>query len=362
MKKKIYMHGSFMNDNYGDFLLYYVAANKASKVRDDIEIISADVSETYDDYINVSRENKYKAIFNCNAAFLAGGGYFSEPPTRKLYWNIRYFIKHALPLFILGFRKTPYAILGAGVGPMSYSFSKMITRKIFNNADTVSVRDKESKSFLEGIGVVNKIQIVPDWVMGMEMEDLIKDNSRVDDIINKFEGSEKIYVHLTTKNSEKNPGMEIVIRDLVKYSQDNKNAQFIVGCDQAREIQEERAKDIVSRLPSNRVLFFPYLGPWVLSSMLNKVDTIVTDKLHVGVVGTRLGKYVISVPYHTKTLRFYNQLGLCDRSKMLKDISEDEIFNMLTTDKDNRNVYLKSIIEESKINYDLLENFIKKIM
>lgn len=361
MKKKIYVHGSFMNDNYGDFLLYYVAINKALRIRDDVEIVSADVSETYDKYINVNRENKYKAIFNCDGALLAGGGYFSEPPTRKLYWNIRYFIKHALPLLLLGFRKIPYAILGVGAGPMKYSFSKIITRNIFNNAETISVRDEESKKFLESIGVTKKITVVPDWVMGMEKEELVRENSKVCEVINKFADNEKIYIHLTTKNNEKNPGMEIVIRDLIKYSEDNKNTRFIVGCDQARGTQEERAKDIISRLPKDRTVFFPYCGPWMLSSMLNQVDTIVTDKLHVGIVGTRFGKYVISVPYHTKTLRFYKQMGLSDRSKMLKDIREGEVYSLLTESDEKRNINIESIIEKSKINQKLLKNFIEHI-
>lgn len=352
-----------MNDNYGDFLLYYAAVNKASKVREDLEIISADVSETYDEYITVNRETKYSAILNCDAALLAGGGYFSEPPTRKLYWNLRYLIKHAFPLLLLNSKRIPYAILGVGAGPMSYPFTRYITKKIFNKASTVSVRDEESKEFLKSIGVKNEISVVPDWVMGMDTEELVRENEsrKIKEIIKNFDQHEKIYVHLTTKNDERNPGMEIVIQDLIKYSEQNSNARFIIGCDQSRESQENRAKEIVDRFSPDKVMFFPYSGPWMLSSMLNQIDMVVTDKLHVGIVGTRLGKFVISVPYHTKTLRFYNQLGLSDRSKMLKEISKEEVYKLMSNyeNKDIKN--LASIIKQSKTNYNLLEKYIKGI-
>ena len=70
---------------------------------------------------------------------------------------------------------------------------------------------------------------------------------------------------------------------------------------------------------------------------------------------------MISVPYHTKTLRFYNQLGLSDRSKMLKDVEKGDVYNLLNKNNIREIENLNHIIKNSRVNYNLLEKFIKEI-
>jgi polysaccharide pyruvyl transferase WcaK-like protein len=46
-----------------------------------------------------------------------------------------------------------------------------------------------------------------------------------------------------------------------------------------------------------------------LTGTLSACDLIVTNKFHVGIVGVGLGRAVVSLPCHTKTVRFYRQIG-----------------------------------------------------
>jgi polysaccharide pyruvyl transferase WcaK-like protein len=195
----------------------------------------------------------------------------------------------------------------------------------------------------------------------MEKGDLVRESDEIRKIAACFDGCEIIFVHLSTKNDEKNPGMKIVINDLLEYSKTKENTRFVIGCDQDRASQEERAKEIVARFSPDRALFLPYSGPWMLSSVLGHVDKVVTDKLHVGIVATRLGKYVISVPFHTKTIRFYNQLNIPDRCKMLSDVNGGDVYDLLVSDADNGVENVEAIIELAKTNYSLLEEFLEKV-
>src|SRR6202007_2101045 len=48
-------------------------------------------------------------------------------------------------------------------------------------------------------------------------------------------------------------------------------------------------------------------------ALIGGVDGIVTTKLHVGIVGCAMEKPVISMPGHSKTPRFYKQVGLSEQ-------------------------------------------------
>ena len=54
--KTVYILGSFMNDNFGDYLIYQETIDCIKeKFGDDIVIVSSDVSTFYDQYTKVNR-------------------------------------------------------------------------------------------------------------------------------------------------------------------------------------------------------------------------------------------------------------------------------------------------------------------
>jgi polysaccharide pyruvyl transferase WcaK-like protein len=53
-----------------------------------------------------------------------------------------------------------------------------------------------------------------------------------------------------------------------------------------------------------------YNGIDDLMERIADCDTIITSKLHVGIVASALGRKVISLPVHPKTSRFYEDLSL----------------------------------------------------
>lgn len=364
MKKNFYVHGSFMNDNFGDFLLYEVVMSKLERYEDKFNIFSSDVSESYDLLYPVKRKSKLYSIFRSDLAVLAGGGYFGEPDKRKLYWSIRFICKHAIPLSILRFRKIPYAIIGVGVGPLSYAIPRNIVKFIFRGAKEISVRDIESKEYLNKIGIKKEIKITPDWVMGMSIEELVRNKYEAEKIISgyKFNTSNKtIFVHLTTKNNYDGKGMSLVIEELIRFAHSDKNINFIIGCDQDRNTQKERAQDILEKMPSERTRMLKYMGPWTLCSIINKADIVITDKLHVGIVGTRLHKNVISFASHSKALRFYNQIGRSENSVKLSNITKEEINELLKKSKEQKPVDIDEIVKQAQNNGKILYEFIKSI-
>ena len=66
--------------------------------------------------------------------------------------------------------KKPIFIYAQGVGPIEKKNNRKIVGRFFNKVDYITLRDKESKLLLNDIGVRKDIDIVPDPVMGFNIE------------------------------------------------------------------------------------------------------------------------------------------------------------------------------------------------
>ena len=77
---------------------------------------------------------------------------------------------------------------------------------------------------------------------------------------------------------------------------------------------------------------YQYTSAWQLCSLLNRCDLIITAKLHVGIVGSSLGKSCISFPIHAyKTKRFYEQINEDGRCIMLDRANKEVVYQQLLT-------------------------------
>lgn len=358
--KKMYIHGSFMNDNYGDFLLFYMANNICQEYQKyGLHPFSADVDSSYKDYCNFNELSKVKAIFSADMALFAGGGYFGEPNKRKVYWNVRCLLKHLIPAFIISKRKIPYAIIGVETGPLSFFINRLLLKTVCNNAYVVSVRNEESKSFLKEIGVNREVLVNPDWIMNINPNNLITKKENAKDILKNIPTNyKKIFVHLTTQN---NYGKENVISDLKKYIED-KEVFYIVGYDQSRKKIKERCKQLLLQFPKEKSMLFEYSSPWLLSSIISCCDAVITDKLHVGIVATKLNKEVISVASHMKTIRFYKLIKREAWSIYIKEVKQGDILKMLNKLNFCDISISKNVFKEAENNDILLRDFIEKNM
>ena len=174
--KNLYIHGHFISDNYGDFLLFYVLRNVVEKCENKYNWFTSNVDESYDKYCKINRKNVRDAIKMADLAIFTGGGYFGEPDKKKIRWNIKCLIRHIFPAYKIYKRKIPYIIVGVETGPISFFLNRILIRKIFDGAEKVSVRNEESKIFLKKIKVKREIEVNPDWIMGIDKNEFLVDD------------------------------------------------------------------------------------------------------------------------------------------------------------------------------------------
>src|SRR5690606_6289437 len=97
--------------------------------------------------------------------------------------------------------------------------------------------------------------------------------------------------------------------------------------------------------------------------IIASVDSIITPKLHVGIIGCTFGKPVLSFPIHPgKTERYFKQIGYSKHCKSLYNINKDEVKEMI-----NKYIWsdikLKHDIKVSALkNFEILNEFLEKYM
>ena len=168
---KVLISGYYGFYNIGDeaILKSIIEALRNEDPNIDIVVLSNDVEYTKNTYkvnaINRWKLNEiYKELLKCDGLISGGGSLFQDVTSSR---SIFYYIGI---MWLAKLAKKPIFIYAQGVGPIEKKNNRKIVGRFFNKVDYITLRDKESKLLLNDIGVRKDIDIVPDPVMGFNIE------------------------------------------------------------------------------------------------------------------------------------------------------------------------------------------------
>lgn len=301
------VHGSYYGYNFGDTLLCRLFADWVKATGRDVVLPLANARNAR--LIGAERRGPL-ALRSADALIAGGGGYFSEPSASVATWTLRAYVRHILPLKRAQSRMA-YAIMGVGVGPISSALLRRDIARLFDDAEVAVVRDAPSAEFLHAWGVRRDIIVSVDAVATASIGELIgpaRPSAAVDKLKTSF--GTVVLLHLAAHPTREELSLaERVLSWLLSRT----SAGIVLANDSVTRIPgSEWSRAIALGERANpRLVRHVYSGdPAELTGMLDQVDLVVTSKLHVGIVRTTLLKPVLSVPAHTKTPRFYAQMGL----------------------------------------------------
>lgn len=352
----IYLFGSFMNDNFGDFLIYEEEIRCLyAQFGDKINVITSDISPFYDAHTKVNRKKNHReALKEADIIIFGGGGYFGVG-IPKLVPNIQFMQLYGLRALSVVKSGKPYMIAGVGAGPLNYRFSRNVAKQVFEQAAIVSVRDTESRQFLQEIGVKRPVEVHADWILGAQFAWNREDVSWVgENHIDK----KVMLVHLVTLPEEKTRGVEAVIDDIKKFCKEHEEYQPIVVCDQTKQDVYARTQEVYRELKEVSPLYYPYQSPRGLLRLIQDSDLIITDKLHLGIVGVNMGKKVVSTANHPKTLRFYKQIKREAYCSLIRTIKPGQAYRMLNAVLEDAGADISMVKEDARNNEKLIYQFI----
>ncbi|MEG0259959.1 MAG: polysaccharide pyruvyl transferase family protein [Lysinibacillus sp.] len=334
---KIGIVGNYGNDNNGDesilFGILQQVKQTFSVTSDDITVFSNNTQQTSERYgvhsypLYYKKGNLYKTFIHTyknNKQFVStfdlliigGGGILMDFYRREahLFGTYAMMAKQS---------NTPYIVYGCGAGPLDTITGRLMIRLMCKYADSVSVRDPQSKQLLENIGVKKEVDIIGDPAFTLK----IARDSYAEKPLDIGVSAVPYY------NANYWPE-----GDLVKYdayiksmarnldnviSQQNVNITFFAtkypqDVTVTKDIQKHMQHAIKTKIIDEN------LTPERLLEVTGKLDIIIGTRLHSLILATDAETPIIAISYHTKVKDFMSFIGAADRCIQMDDLKTDE--------------------------------------
>ena len=297
------LHGAYFGLNFGDTLLcrlFCTWLRQAGATHVNLPLASETNRRLVGaDSIGLATFAKAEAVLFC------GGGYFSESHRRPIVWTVRHLMRFDSIFQAARLANKPYAIMGVGAGPLTNLLARVLAKSAFAGARDTAVRDVESRDFLAGIGVSRALTVAPDAVALCSADQLLGHARRTST-------GRRIFLHVPPNPNAQDIAVANAVLDFAAL-----DPQISVMI--KNDYHSEKGGDcpawpdgIVSRAAASpaTIEFSHYDGePASLLAALDACDLVITPKLHVGIAATVLEKFVIAIPFHSKTRRYYREIG-----------------------------------------------------
>ena len=355
---KILLNGATAGSNFGDFLFAKMFQDYIGDFVGKDNVFWYDgpitLSEFYKKHLGYNSKYKFREI---DALVYISGGYFCGDDRNFKDHLIRF-----LNYFLIGVRcvihKKPIAIVGMEVGETSSNWLRTVEKLLLKKAKLLVVRNEKSFNVVKAYGIENAI-CTADSVFAMDRD--IFENCTTNNEISD-NGRKKLFLHVSPREKANISIKEKIIPALNKFLKVHTEYDVLVGTDQFDDNQKDIITQIANKIESDNVSINIYDNPLALCKVLDNIDFIVTPKLHVGIVGARLGKSVISFSGHTEKIeRLYRQLGEKERTMSLASFDSEKALNMLEKYHDIPINVDEDILKMAKSNFDMLGDFLKSL-
>jgi len=167
-RNKIVISGYYGFRNAGDEAMLYSILRTLDESfdRSDVTVISGNPSLTASTF-DVKAVPRFGGLSIFNAIrqsylLISGGGSLLQDVTS--WKSLMYYLSIIFTGVCFGDKVFLYA---QGIGPVRHRWVRWVLRFVLNHVDAITVRDSESKGFLERLGVKNKIYCTADAVLSL---------------------------------------------------------------------------------------------------------------------------------------------------------------------------------------------------
>ena len=355
---KVILNGATAGTNFGDFLFAQMFQDFVSSKIGAENVYWYRTKYSMSEFFSKRLGNKNNdSLGKMDALVYISGGYFCGNDK-----NLRDYAFRFLRYFTIGLkcivRRIPIAIVGLEVSEPKSRMIKLIEKAILKRAKLIVVRNRESVECLNSYGISNVIESVDSaFVVEPSLFESKSIPSEIENCENKI-----LLFHINPSISSNADLKSKIIPILNEFFKNHPEYAVLVLADQYSLELENALEDVSSQLICEKKIKYVYDDPMALCKVIEKVDTIVTHKLHVGLIGAKLGKSVISFSGHTEKIqRLYNQLGESGRSVSLQTLNFAEGCRIIEEFHDKKITVSDDIVRKSQSNFGYLEDFLSDI-
>lgn len=352
---KILVSGYYGFDNSGDDAILKAIVKDIKEIEDNVKITALSNNPPYTKKIyDIEAVNRFgikgvvRAIRDCDL-FISGGGSLLQDvtSTRSLLYYIT--LMKLAKLF-----NKPVMVYANGIGPINRNINRVLTRKILNKVDLITLRDEDSKIFLKELGVENEnIHITADPVFTLEPTEELA----VLNILEK-EGIplNKPLIGVSVREWK---GAHRLVENMAKsidYIM-NKHHVDVVLIPMHYPEDLSISNDILSRVEGKdcHVLSNKYSVEDIMG-IINRLEMIIAMRLHSLIYAASQGVPMVGIIYDPKIEGFLRSIDM-DHMCPVEDMDYDELIENIDYVWDNRE-QLRIRLEEvdQHMRYKALEN------
>jgi len=369
-KATVALHGGCFTENFGDELLIAIHSKWVRQITDSQVVLPYGV-KVYDEQVHALNVKGIEALKSAKKLIYSGGGYLGEPNHNQISWGFSFFKrKHFLPAEYFHFNKKPYAIIGAGAGPLTNIFTRKEVVRMCKHAEILAVRDDESANYLAEYGVPqSKIKVTADLVLSLGLEDIEnRDIEKAKDLLRGGEGKKLVGIHLGISKTNENYASQAVqiIDTIVDFFNNNPDFVPVLIADKRNSSEQNLSIQEIGEKLIREYIVYKHSDIWLTCAVLSQLECVVTTKLHVGITAYSLGTRALSLAAHNKTVRFFKQIQQeenCIPLEQLNDLayfqSKLHSFITMSQEKSQQEITLRQQIKERSLeNKRLTEKYL----
>lgn len=365
---KIMLQGYLHNANFGDIMSAYLFYKKCQsagfKKIDFYQYKDFGIGSFCRKQIGYTTKKNLLSCFCSNAFVIISGGSFWNDENISYDAEVRY-KRFILPALVYRFMRKPVYILGVGGGPVDTLWLRKKMIRLMNKAKVVTFRDEKTWNVFNEYGVKNKMSVTADTmlIIKKEMLDPFEEKEQLQQIANE---RKKLLLHLPDGAWENSCIVDKVLPGLIPFLNEHKEYLLVLSNDNIRNIgnnEKQEVEKIRRTLIDSGIDFYDYKyhDCWQMCSLINEIDCIVTAKLHVGVVGSSLGKCVVSFPVHReKTDNFYAMISESDRCCNMRVLTPEKVYEQLEKYHDKPVNISQEMRDLAASNLEVLSDIINK--
>lgn len=354
---KVMLNGATAGSNFGDFLFSMMFQTTVGNRIGENNVYWYHTRLTYSAFYRKHLNNSNTCSFSdIDALVYISGGYFCGNDKKFRDYVIRYLNYFAIGMKCIK-KGIPYAVIGVEVAHSKNWLIEKVQKRILKHAEVVTVRNVKSYRAAKEYGV-ERLFCTADSVFALD-ESIYKDKVVALEIISCTK--KLLFLHVNPEIRQNCRIENKIIPIINEFLAHHAEYSVLIATDQDHPAQMEAVLHAASLIKSD-VLTNVYSDPIALCKVIGLCDTVVTTKLHVGIVGMKLSKSVISFSEHTEKIsRLYEQLDESGRTISLRDMTHEEGLEMLETYYDKPLHVSEEIIDAAKKNFEILAKFLDAV-
>jgi len=354
-KKKVVISGYYGFNNSGDDAILKAIVKELKRADASLEITALSNNPPATEQVyQIKAVNRFKAkevmkaIKSCDL-FISGGGSLLQDvtSTRSLWYYI------TLMRFARLCRK-PVMVYANGIGPINKKINRMITRSTLNKVNYITLRDEDSRTFLQELGVKNKhIRVTADPVFTLDASS----DERIDEIF-KIEGipNDKPLIGISIRSWPKDENLVENLSKAIEYMTSKYDANVVL-------IPMHYPEDLpISNTLLNKVnngRCFVVKDKYSVEDtmgIIKRLEMIIAMRLHSLIYAATQLVPMIGIVYDPKIEGFLKSINV-DRMFTVEGVNYSQLVEDIDYVWNNRS-YLKSVLMEfeKKMEQEALAN------